>query len=351
MTFALLNINLKKNMKAVQLTAFGTEHLVISDIPMPSLKANEVLVNIKAVSLNYLDWIVLNGTFNKKLVFPYIPASDGAGVVAAVGADVTSWKPGDRVVMQYVQNWTKGKVDPDINAVRVGWQTPGVLSEYTAVPEHGLVKVPVNLSFEEAATLPIAAVTAWYGLIEQAGLRPGQTVLTQGAGGVSLFALQIAKAAGAKVIATTSSDEKAVRLKALGADAVVNYRLHPEWHEQVRALNGGEGVDITMDVAGAATIGQSLLSVKENGFVGTAGFIAGPELLLDIHQHRINLNFIRIQGLAVGSAESFAALNRAIEVNDIHPVIDSVFTMEQAREAYLRLESGQHTGKIVITLP
>lgn len=338
-------------MKAVQLAAFGTDHLVINDIPTPSLKANEVLVNIKAVSLNYLDLILLNGTFNRELEFPYIPASDGAGVVAAVGADVTRWKPGDRVVVQYVQNWTKGKVDRESNAVRVAWQTPGVMSEYTAIPEHGLVKMPENLRFEEAATLPIAALTAWYSLIEQAGLRPGQTVLTQGTGGVSLFALQIAKAAGAKVIATTSSEEKAARLKTLGADAVVNYRQHPEWHEQVIALNGGEGVDITLDVAGAATIGQSLLSVRENGFVGTTGFIAGPELPLDIHQHRINLNFLRIQGLAVGSAESFAAMNRAIEVNDIHPVIDSVFTMEKAGEAYLRLASGQHIGKIVITLP
>ncbi|MBC9914612.1 zinc-dependent alcohol dehydrogenase family protein [Chitinophaga varians] len=338
-------------MKAVQLTAFGTDHLVINDIPTPSLKANEVLVNIKAVSLNYLDLILLNGTFSRGVQFPYIPASDGAGVVTAVGAEVTRWKPGDRVVVQYVQNWTKGKVDTESNKVRVAWQTPGVMSEYTAIPEHGLVKMPDNLRFEEAATLPIAALTAWYSLIEQAGLRPGQTVLTQGTGGVSLFALQIAKAAGAKVIATTSSETKADRLKALGADAAINYRQYPEWHEQVKALNGGEGADITLDVAGAATIGQSLLSVRENGFVGTTGFIAGPELPLDIHKHQINLNFLRIQGLAVGSAESFEAMNRAIEVNDIHPVIDSVFAMEQAREAYLRLESGQHIGKIVITLP
>lgn len=337
-------------MKAVQLTAFGIDNLVISNIPTPSLKANEVLVNIKAVSLNYLDLILLNGTFNRDLVFPYIPVSDGAGVVAAVGADVTRWKPGDQVVVQYVQNWTKGKIDQESNKVRVAWQTPGVLSEYTVIPEHGLVTMPGNLTFEEAATLPIAALTAWYGLIEQAGLRPGQTVLTQGTGGVSLFALQIAKAAGARVIATTSSEEKAARLKALGAEAVINYRQYPEWQEQVKALTGGKGADITLDVAGAATIGQSLLSVRENGFVGTTGFITGPELSLDIHQHRINMKFLRIQGLAVGSAESFEAMNRAIEVNDIHPAVDSVYTMEQVREAYLRLESGQHTGKIVITV-
>lgn len=338
-------------MKAVQLTAFGADHLVIADIPTPTLKANEVLVHIKAVSLNYLDLVLLNGTFERDVDFPYIPASDGAGIVAAVGAEVTRWKPGDRVAVQYVQNWTKGPIDAESNKVRVAWQTPGVLSEYTAIPEHGLVKMPENLSFEEAATLPIAAVTAWYGLIEQAGLRPGQTVVTQGTGGVSLFALQIAKAAGARVIATTSNKEKATRLEALGADAVINYRQYPEWHEQVKALTGGAGADITLDVAGAATIAQSLQAVRENGFVGTAGFITGPELPLNIHQHRINLNFLRIQGLAVGSAESFEALNRAIEVNDIHPVIDSVFTMEQAKEAYLRLESGQHTGKIVITVP
>ncbi|WP_161964019.1 zinc-dependent alcohol dehydrogenase family protein [Chitinophaga flava] len=337
-------------MKAVQLKSFGIDQLMVEEREIPALQANEVLVNIKAVSLNYLDLIMVNGSFNKNVAFPYTPASDGAGVVTAVGAGVTRWKPGDRVVIQYVQNWTKGRIDAESNAVRVGWQIPGVMAEFVSIPEHGLVKAPENLSFEETATLPIAALTAWYALIEQAGLRLGQTVLTQGTGGVSLFALQIAKAAGARVIATTSSDEKAARLKALGADAVINYRQYPEWHQQVKALTGGEGVDITLDVAGEQTIGQSLLSVKEHGYVGTAGFISGTALPLDIMQHQINMNFIRIQGLAVGSAESFNAMNRAITINNIHPVIDKIYPLSQVQDAYRRLESGQHIGKVVISL-
>lgn len=337
-------------MKTVVLTAFGFNHLQVITAAQPVPKRNEVLVNIRAVSLNYLDIILANGSFYKDLSFPYTPASDGAGIVAAVGDEVTQWKAGDRVVIQYVQNWTKGLVDRSSNAVRVAWQTPGVMSEYVCIPEHGLVKAPDNLSFEEAATLPIAALTAWYSLINQANLRPGQTVLTQGTGGVSLFALQFAKATGARVIATTSSADKAGKLKALGADAVINYNEDPDWHETVGSLTAGEGVDITLDVAGSKTIGQSLLSLKENGFLGTTGFISGADLPINIHQHKINMSFIRIQGLAVGNAESFAAMNRAIEVNNIHPVIDQVYTLNEVAKAYKRLEEGKHVGKIVITV-
>jgi len=337
-------------MKAVQLTGFGVENLQISNIDKPSPKRGEVLVRIKAVSLNYLDTILVNGSFYKDLSFPYIPASDGAGVVEAIGEDITRWKVGDRVAIQYVQNWTKGNIDRRSNQVRVAWQTPGVLAEYVCIPEHGLVKAPQNLGFEEISTLPIAALTAWHALINQANLRLGQTILIQGTGGVSLFALQIAKAAGAKVFATTSTSEKAERLKSLGADEVINYTEYPAWHENVLLLTNGEGVDITLDVAGSDTIAKSLLSVKENGFVGTAGFISGADLSLNIHDHKINMSFIRIQGLAVGSAESFTALNRAIEINNIHPVIDKVFPMDEVQQAYRRLEQGKHFGKIVISL-
>lgn len=337
-------------MKAIQLTDFGIKNFRLSEIEKPIPKAYEVLVNIKAVSLNYLDVILANGSFHKDLTFPYTPASDGCGLITDIGDGVTKWKIGDRVAIQYVQNWTKGNIDRESNRVRVAWQTPGVMSEYVCIPEHGLVSAPKNLSFEETATLPIAALTAWHALINQANLRLGQTVLVQGTGGVSLFALQIAKAAGASVIATTSTQEKAEKLKALGADAVINYNEYPAWQNEVLSLTNGEGVDITLDVAGSDTIAKSLLSVKENGFVGTAGFISGAELPLNIHEHKINMSFLRIQGLAVGSAESFTALNRAIEVNDIHPVIDTVFPLDQVQNAYQRLEKGKHFGKIVITL-
>jgi NADPH:quinone reductase-like Zn-dependent oxidoreductase len=338
-------------MKAVLLEKFGAANFVVKEIATPRPVRNEVLVKIKAVSLNYLDAILANGSFTSDLAFPYIPASDGAGIVAEIGPDVTQWKVGDRVAIQYVQKWTNGAINKESNSIRVAWQTPGVMSEYACIPEYGLVKSPDNLSFTETATLPIAALTAWHALINQANLQLGQIVLTQGTGGVSLFALQIAQAAGARVIATTSSEEKAEKLKKLGVNDVINYHQYPRWHEQVLALTGGAGVDITLDIAGTKTIGQSLLSVKENGFVGTAGFISGTSLPLDIHEHKINMSFLRIQGLAVGSAESFAALNRAIEITDIHPVIDRVFPMEQVRDAYQLLEQGTHFGKIVITIP
>jgi NADPH:quinone reductase-like Zn-dependent oxidoreductase len=337
-------------MKAVQLTKFGIEHLILNKVGSPTPSDHEVLVRIKAVSLNYLDIIIAQGSFSSELNFPYIPASDGCGIVEGVGKNVTTWKTGDRVAIQYVQKWSKGKIDKESNSIRVAWQTPGVMAEYVCIPEYGLVKAPDNLSFEETATLPIAALTAWHGLINQANLQLGQTVLTQGTGGVSLFALQIAKAAGARVIATTSSDEKAKRLKAIGADEVINYTQNPEWHQQVLSLTNGEGVDITLDIAGTKTIEQSLLSVKENGFVGTAGFISGTALPLDIHRHKINMSFLRIQGLAVGSAESFSALNRAIELTNLHPVIDEVFTIDRVKDAYRKLEEGKHFGKIVISL-
>jgi NADPH:quinone reductase-like Zn-dependent oxidoreductase len=337
-------------MKAVQLTKFGIEHLILNKVGSPTPSDHEVLVRIKAVSLNYLDIIIAQGSFSSELNIPYIPASDGCGIVEGVGKNVTKWKTGDRVAIQYVQKWSKGKIDKESNSIRVAWQTPGVMAEYVCIPEYGLVKAPDNLSFEETATLPIAALTAWHGLINQANLQLGQTVLTQGTGGVSLFALQIAKAAGARVIATTSSDEKAKRLKAIGADEVINYTQNPEWHQQVLSLTNGEGVDITLDIAGTKTIEQSLLSVKENGFVGTAGFISGTALPLDIHRHKINMSFLRIQGLAVGSAESFSALNRAIELTNLHPVIDEVFTIDRVKDAYRKLEEGKHFGKIVISL-
>ncbi|MBV8325322.1 NAD(P)-dependent alcohol dehydrogenase [Chryseobacterium sp.] len=337
-------------MKAVQLSQFGIENLKIEDVKKPSPKRGEVLVRIKAVSLNYLDILLANGNFGNKLPgFPYTPASDGAGIIEELGEDVKGWKAGDRVAVQYVQNWIKGDFNAEHNT-RVAWQTQGVLAEYVCLPEYGIVKAPENLSFEEVSTLPIAALTAWYALFNQAKLQLGQTVLTQGTGGVSIFALQLAKAAGAKVIATTSTEQKAQKLLQLGADAVVNYIQYPDWHQEVLRLNDGKGVDITLDIAGTKTIEQSLLALKENGFLATAGFISGSGLPIDIHKHSINLSFIRIQGLATGDAESFSKMNRAIEVNNIHPVIDTIYTLEEVVSAYQRLESGNMIGKIVISL-
>ncbi|HJV18260.1 MAG TPA: NAD(P)-dependent alcohol dehydrogenase [Sediminibacterium sp.] len=336
-------------MKAVQLEKFGIENLAVKEIEKPIPKRGEVLVRIKAVALNYLDVILADGSFHKNLPFPYTPTSDGAGIVEELGEDTKGWEVGDRVAIQYVQNWTKGDFQKEYNT-RVAWQTQGVLSEYVCLPDYGIIKAPENLNFEEVSTLPIAALTAWHALINQANLQIGQTVLTQGTGGVSIFALQLAKAAGAKVIATTSTEVKVKKLLELGADAVINYTEYPEWHKEVMRLNDGKGVDITLDIAGTKTIEQSLLSLKENGFLSTAGFISGSTLPIDIHKHSINMSFLLIQGLATGSAESFLKMNRAIEINNIHPVIDSVYEMGQVREAYKRMKDGNMVGKIVICL-
>lgn len=336
-------------MVAVQLEQFGIDNLRLKEVGKPNPRRGEVLVKIKAASINYLDYLLVGGNFHKDLLFPYTPLSDGAGVIEALGEDVTGWAVGDRVAVQYVQNWTKGDFQKEYNT-RVAWQTQGVLAEYVCLPDYGIVKAPDNLSFEEVSTLPIAAVTAWHALINQANMQIGQTVLTQGSGGVSIFALQLAKAAGAKVIATTSNKEKEQKLLGLGADAVVNYTEYSEWHKEVLRLNGGKGVDITLDIAGTKTIDQSLLSLKENGFLATAGFISGSALPLDIHKHSINLSFLRIQGLATGSAESFSKMNRAIEINNIRPVIDTVYKKENIKEAFKRIEKGDIVGKIVVSL-
>lgn len=337
-------------MKAIQIEQFGIENLKLNEVNKPSPKRGEVLVRIRAVSLNYLDVLLANGSFYKDLPsLPYTPLSDGSGTIEALGDDVDGWNIGDCVAVQYVQNWTKGDFQTEYNT-RVAWQTQGVLAEYVCLPYYGIVKAPNNLTFEEISTLPIAGVTAWHALINQANLKVGQTVLTQGTGGVSIFALQLAKAAGAKVIATTSTREKAKKLLELGADAVINYTEHPEWHEEVLRLNNGKGVDITLDIAGTKTIEHSLLSLKENGFLATAGFISGSALPIDIHKHSINMSFIHIQGLATGSAESFIKMNRAIEINNIHPVIDTVYELKDVQQAYKRLEKGDMIGKIVISI-
>ncbi|WP_343691630.1 NAD(P)-dependent alcohol dehydrogenase [Chitinophaga sp.] len=331
--------------RIVQIDKTGIDALKVGTTSIPQPAAHEVVVNIKAVSLNFLDLMIVKGDFPTGLPFPYTPGCDGAGIVTAVGEAVSDWKTGDRVALTYVQNFLAGEGIALKDAVRIGWQTQGVLADYVTVPDYGLVKLPDSLSFEEAATMPVAGVTAWQGLINIANIQPGQTVLVQGTGGVSMFALQIALQAGARVIATTSSDAKAARLKTLGADAVINYKTHPDWQEEVLRLTGGIGADVTLDVGGKDTIRQSLQAVKVNGWVCTAGALTGSEITLDVYGD-MNLNFKRLAGLAVGSRESFRDLLKA----GIKPVIDKVYPIAEVQAAFRELESGGHFGKLVITL-
>jgi len=335
-------------MKAIQQVAFGLESLVFSEIPTPVPGPNDVLVQIEAAALNYLDVALATGTYSKELPLPRIPTSDGAGVVAAIGDQVSQWKVGDRVAIHYNQLWQYGPATPDTNHIRTGVNTPGLLAEYAVVPEYALVRTPANLTSVEAATLPVAGVTAWTGLMSYANIKAGQTVLVQGTGGVSLFALQIALAAGAKVIATSSHPDKLQKLQALGAHEVIDYKKYPNWHEEVRRVTNGAGVHATLDIAGAATIENSVKSVGFNGFVGLVGFITGAQLPLDLFS--VVGSYIRLQGYSVGSLQSFQELARAVEINDIHPVIDSVFPVSEAQEAFKYMGSGNYFGKVVIAM-
>jgi NADPH:quinone reductase-like Zn-dependent oxidoreductase len=335
-------------MKALQQVAFGLESLALREIPTPVPAPNEVLVQIEAAALNYLDVALATGTYSKELPLPRIPTSDGAGVVAAIGDQVSQWKVGDRVAIHYNQLWQRGQATPDTNHIRTGVNTPGLLAEYAVVPESALVRTPANLTSVEAATLPVAGVTAWTGLMSYAGIKAGQTVLVQGTGGVSLFALQIALAAGAKVIATSSHPDKLKKLQALGAHEVIDYKKHPNWHEEVMRITNGAGVHATLDIGGAATIENTVKSMGFNGFVGLVGFITGAQLPLDLFT--VVGSYIRLQGYSVGSLQSFQELAKAVEVNDIHPVIDTVFPVSEAQEAFKYMGSGNYFGKVVIAM-
>ncbi|WP_207423897.1 zinc-dependent alcohol dehydrogenase family protein [Desertivirga brevis] len=333
-------------MKAIQLEQFGIQNLQLREIPTPQIGANEVLVRTTAVSLQYLDLVVVEGVMAPNLPLPHVPVSEGIGVVEQVGANVNRWKKGDRVLIPFIPRWQGGKISSYANQVRTGLQTPGTLAEFTVQPEDTLVSAPENLTDEESAALSVAGLTAWASLVNQAGIKAGQTILVQGSGGVSLFALLIAKAFGLKVIATTGSKTKEQLLLDLGADAVINYQEVPKWSAEVKRLNGGIGVDVTLDVGGNETIEQSILSVREHGYVGIAGFLTGSKIAIDIFP--LIINYIRLQGYSVGHAQELAELVQAIERNNIRPVIDSIYSIHQVQEAFQKLKSGTAFGKIVI---
>lgn len=335
-------------MKAIQLEQFGIDHLQLKEIATPTYGDNEVLVKTTAVSLQYLDLIVVEGIVAPDLPLPHIPVSEGVGVVESVGKNVTRWKKGDRVLIPFIPRWEGGKITTYTNKIRTGMQVSGTLAEFTVQPENTLVLAPKNLTNEESASLSVAGLTAWANLVTQANIQAGQTILVQGSGGVSLFALQIAKAFGLKVIATTGSKEKEQKLKDLGADEVINYKEFPEWSKEVKKLNNGIGVDLTLDVAGSETIEQSILSVKENGYIGLVGFMSGSKITVDIFP--LIMNYIRLQGYSVGNAQELNDLVNTIEKNNLKPVVDSIYSIEQTQEAFRKLKSGKAFGKIIIKL-
>ena len=317
--------------------------------PEPKAGAREVLVRVRATSLNFRDQAILAGRyFGGPVNRDMIPLSDGAGEVVSVGPGVTRFKSGDRVAATFFQVWIDGS--PSRPHAALGHtDLDGMLAEYAVFHEDGLVAVPSSLSFEEAATLPCAGVTAWNALMVAGNrVKPGDTVLCMGTGGVSIFALRFAKTAGARVIITSSSDEKIERARTLGAFAGVNYKRHPDWEKQVQELTGGRGVNHVVEVGGVGTLARSFQTLGFGGKVALIGVLAG--LTGDANPRGLMLIGGSLHGIFVGNRRMFEDMNAAIEVNQIRPVIDKVFPFEQAADAYRHQQSGNFLGKIVIKL-
>jgi NADPH:quinone reductase-like Zn-dependent oxidoreductase len=334
-------------MKAYQITGTdGLSSLRLNDTPDLTPGAGEVLIRIKAVSLNYRDYMNVMGIRGVTGPVPRVPCSDGAGEVVAVGAGVTAWTAGDRVVSPFMPSWIDGGFTQAHAAKALGGAVDGLLREFAVLPAAALLPIPEYLGFEEAATLPCAAVTAWDALMVRGGLQRDETVLVLGSGGVSVFALQIAKLMGARVLAITSSADKAKRLVALGADAVHNYKTDPAWDDWAIAQTNGLGVDRVIEIGGPETLNRSLKATRFGGHIALIGVLTGTSG--EVQTVQILRKGIRLDGIYVGSRAMFADMLDSFTKAKLKPVIDSVFPFDQAPDAFRRIESGQHFGKIVI---
>jgi NADPH:quinone reductase-like Zn-dependent oxidoreductase len=333
-------------MQAWQISSFGVDSLEFVERPDPQPGPGDVLVKIRAVSFNYRDLLMIKGHYNPKLQLPRIPCSDGAGEVEALGPGVTRWKRGDRVAGIFMQNWLDGPATPLKVKGALGGDIDGMLAEQVVLRETGLVGIPKHLSFEEAATLPCAAVTAWNALA--AGeVKPGSTVLVQGTSGVSIFALQFARLKGARVLGISGSQEKLDRARILGLDAGINYREHPDWDRWAVEETDGEGVDLVVEVGGQGTLARSLRAVRMGGTVAQVGVLAGSNEPLAIPT--ILHKQARIRGIYVGSRQDFVEMNKAITLTRLRPAGEN-FHWSQAREVLGRMEEASHFGKLVLTV-
>lgn len=327
--------------------AFGLDNLVLTEREDPTPGPGQVRVRIRFASINYRDWLMVDGKYNPRQPLPLIPLSDGAGEIDAVGPGVAT-KIGARVIGLFAPAWQAG--EPRVSTMRLtlGGPLDGTLAQHLVVDEAGVVPVPEHLSLEEAATLPCAGATAWSALVTEGKIRAGDTVLVQGSGGVSTFALDFARMHGARVIATTSSAEKAEWLKQRGAWQTVSYADDPEWGKAVRDMTGGRGVDHVVEVGGAGTLAQSIRAVRAGGTISMIGVLAGGAG--KVNMTPVLMNAIRIQGVLVGSRENMEAMNRAIETLGYRPHVDRVFGFGEARAAFEHLVAGKHRGKIAIAI-
>ncbi|QLE41746.1 NAD(P)-dependent alcohol dehydrogenase [Nostoc sp. C052] len=324
----------------------GIDALALVDRPEPQPAVGQVLIQIKAISLNYRDLLVIEGAYGNRQKYPLIPVSDGAGEVVAVGEGVTRVKIGDRVAGIFFQDWIYGSLTKEKMKSDLGSGIDGMLAEYVVLHQDGLVILPEYLSDIEAATLPCAAVTAWHGLVTKGNIGAGDSILLLGTGGVSIFALQFAKIHGARAIITSSSDEKLARAKQLGADETINYKTTPDWEKQVYQLTNRTGVDHVVEVGGAGTLPKSLQAVRIRGHISLIGVLSGRGNEID--PMPILFKSLTVQGIYVGSREMFEAMNQAMQQHQIKPIIDRVFPFTEAREAYHYLKSATHFGKVVI---
>ena len=332
-------------MQAIQLTAHSLSAFRRTELPDPQAGHGEVLVRMRAATLNYADVAVATGAF-PGASFPMVPVADGAGEVVALGEGVSGWAVGDRVVPHFMPGWQDGAMTPRKVAAMRGISLPGSLADYVAVPAHSLVALPAHLDFVQGAALPIAATTAW-NAVRSVSLRPGSVVLLLGTGGVSIFALQFAKASGATVILASSSDEKLERARQLGADHLINYRATPAWDAEVLKLTDGRGADLVVETVGEATIARSLNAAAMGGTVFTVGFLTGTAASIDLLP--IIVKALRIVGNSTGSVADLAQATRAIAAHRIVPVIDRIFDIADAGAAYAELSAGgRHFGKLGI---
>lgn len=333
-------------MKVCEIRESGIDALHLCDRDIKKPAAGEVLVRVRASSINYRDYLNVLDPVGRGISMPLTPNSDAAGEVVEVGSGVSRFVPGDRVIGTFFQRWIGGRISAGAMASALGGALDGVLAEYVVLNENGLVAMPTHLTFEEASTLPCAALTAWHSLIEMGGLKAGQTVLLLGTGGVSIMALQFAVMSGARVIITSSSDEKLARAKTMGAWQTVNYKTNPDWEKTVLEMTDGIGADHVVEVGGAGTVERSVAAVRVGGTIGMIGVLTQGTL----NATAVMRKSIRLQGIYVGNRSMFENMNKAIAAHEMHPVVDRIFPFEEARAAFHCMREAGHFGKIVVTV-